>query len=148
MIFNFLQFIRESQDQVEIDRILDKILSSGVDSLSKDERSYLDGNTGANEVGIDLYNNEYIDKFGNYLDTPIKSNFILKVKVIDGYIEIDVYEKSGRYIIDDNFSDIFTELRSIGIDDISEGSMVYNGKLDFINLISKLKSMGFNVIKK
>lgn len=55
MIFSFLQFIKESQNQTEIDRILDKILSDGVSSLSKDEKEYLDGNTGASNLGIDLY---------------------------------------------------------------------------------------------
>ncbi len=154
-VFKFLQFIGEAKDQKEIDRILDKIGSGGIESLSPSEKKFLDDDSGADEVGVNLYSdddddNNYIDEFGNYLDRPVKDNFLLKV--IDTgsrYLEIEVYEKGGRYMIDEHFSDVlFPEVKSIRLEDLAEGVMEYGGKLNVNELVDKLKSMGFNAIKK
>lgn len=153
-VFKFLQFIKENKSQKEIDRILDKISSNGIDSLTSDERRFLDDDSGAEEVGIDLDSfpgSNYMDEYGNYLDEPVKGNFLLKVVKTPegGRLEVLAYEKGGKYMIDDHFSDeLFPEVKSIGLEDLAEGVMEYiGGKRDVDSLVSKLISMGFNAVK-
>lgn len=158
MILKFNEFIKESNStQKRIDSILDKISANGIDSLSDDEKRFLDGDIGAQEVGIDLYDDvdsyNFIDSSGNYIDTLDKNNFVLKVSKSDSYlskdIEVFVYEKTGKYMVEENFSDmLFPELKSLGLDDVEEGIMLYRGRYTVDELVNKLKSMGFNTIKK
>lgn len=164
-ILRFTNFIKEAKkktsEELKIDEILDKISLNGIESLTDLERRFLDGDTGANEVGVDLYStqddNIYIDEYGDYVDNLSKDEFILKVLDMDNfesysnnnYTEIEVYEKTGKYLIDVHFSDMaFPELKKLNLEDLGEGVMEYSGKLNTQQLIDKLKEMGFNAVKK
>jgi hypothetical protein len=153
-IKRFKDFVNEAkyeQDQ-ELNRILDKISSQGIESLTKLEKSYLDGEY---EIGTE-YDGTYddsgfdrIDDEGNYTEAN-KENYLFKVfedkeQLSYGSVGVVVLEKSGKYIIDSHVSDeIFPELKDIGLEDLSEGVLEYSGNLSKEKLVDKLKEMGFN----
>lgn len=162
-IMRFMDFNeskRKTDREINIDELLDRISSDGIESLSKSELAFLNGETGADEVGIDLDKQEetfdLIDSEGNFLDSPDKSRFLLKLKYYEedsfgdennNYIEVEVYDPSGKYLMDIPFDMAFPEVSSIGLEDMGGGSMVYYGRMTRVELSSQLKSMGFNIQK-
>lgn len=155
-ILNFNSFINEAKYEAdhELDRILDKIGALGIESLTPQEKKYLDGDRNTEPESVyseeDEFNN-YIDEEGNYVN-PDKKNFIFRIIDVDDVpydstkFGISVFDKSGRYQIDEHVADmIFPELQDIEIEDLAEGEMGYYGKLSKSELINKLTSMGFVV---
>jgi hypothetical protein len=153
-IKKFKKFVNESkyeQDE-ELNRVLDKISSQGIESLTKSEKSYLDGEY---EIGTE-YDGTYddsgfdgIDNDGKYIEAN-KENYLFKVydnKEQSSYssVGVVVLDKSGKYIIESHVSDeIFPELKDIGLEDLSEGVLEYYGKLSKEKLVEKLKEMRFS----
>lgn len=158
MIKKFNDFINEGkykQDD-ELNRILDKISASGIESITPQEKAYLDGDIVEEPEYDGTYHNDMtnIDANGEYID-PDKANFMFKVYDLDkdeylssSSFRIAVFDKNGKFMVDEHVSDqIFPELKKIGLEDLAEGELEYCGKLSKQELIDKLKSMGFNVVQ-
>lgn len=154
-ILNFNSFVNEAKYEAdhELDRILDKISALGIESLTPQEKRYLDGDKTEvePEYTIDDNDSNYIDEEGNYI-SPNKKDFLFKIIDVDNVpydstkFGISVFEKDGKYQIDEHVADmIFPELQDIEIEDLAEGEMGYYGKLSKTELINKLTSMGFVV---
>lgn len=143
----FYDFTNESKDE-ELDRILDKISEFGIESITPEEKSYLDGER---EPEYDGLYDDHLDEI--YLN-PKKENFLFKVYSIDtsqyyspSDIGVSVFEKTGKYSIDAHVVDeIFHELRNLGLGDLAEGELEYSGKLSKEQLVDKLISMGYKAI--
>ena len=157
MIKKFNDFVNEGKykEDDELNRILDKISATGMESITPEEKAYLDGDVpdepeydGTYKTGRDL-----IGPDGEYLDSN-KSDFIFKVYDIDGdefyssnNFGISVFDKEGKFMVDEHVSDeLFPELKKIGLEDLAEGELEYLGQLKKDALIDKLKSMGFNAV--
>jgi len=154
----FADFTNEAryEPDYELDRILDKISELGIDSITPQERAYLDGERSEEEAEYDgTYSEEdsdIMDEEGNY-KKPEKSNYLLLVHGVDtkefhsSELTVTAMDKTGKYIIDTHFVDLlFPELEGIGLEDVAEGHMEYYGELETADeLVEKLKSMGFNV---
>jgi len=146
----FADFTNEAryEPDYELDRILDKISELGIESITPQERAYLDGERLEDEDN----DSEDMDKVGNY-KKPEKSNYLLLVNGVDtedfhsSELTVIAMDKTGKYVIDTNFVDLlFPELERIGLEDVAEGHMEYYGELENADeLVEKLKSMGFNV---
>ena len=143
------KFTNEAKSDDEMDRILDKISSMGIDSLTPDEKKYLNGDK-EEEVQEEEYN-DFIDEEGNYIK-PKKENFLLKViddASIEGdikYKNVQVFDRNGKYMVDLHFCDLFQELENVNLVDTSEGAMEYDGRLNADELVNKLRQMGFNAV--
>lgn len=160
-IKRFEDFVNEARYQAdeELDRILDKIAEQGIDSITPQEKAYLDGERAQEEPEYDgTYKNDVdfdtMDDNGEFID-PKKENFLFKVYDIDSSdtmfgdipFGVSAFDKNGKYMIDAHVSDeIFPELKRIGLEDLAEGELEYSGKLSKEELVEKLKSMGFNAI--
>lgn len=157
MIKKFNEFVNEGkyEEDHELNRILDKISSKGIESITSQEKAYLDGDV----IDEPQYDGTYktgrniIGPNGEYLDTD-KSDFVFKVYDIEtdefhssNNFGISVFDKEGKFMVDEHVSDeLFPELKKIGLEDLAEGELEYLGSLKKDSLIDKLKSMGFNAI--
>jgi len=156
MIKKFQDFVNEGKykEDEELNRILDKISASGIESITAKEKAYLDGDVQQEPEYNGLYNNDStIGEDGEYLDAN-KSNFIFKIYDLDQdeYLSstpfgIAVFDKAGKFMVDEHVTDeLFPELKKIGLEDLAEGELEYMGQLNKEALIDKLKSMGFNAV--
>jgi hypothetical protein len=117
--------LSNEQDQ-ELNRILDKISSQGIESLTRKKlfRWWI-----WNWYWIWWHLRWFrfcrIDYEGNYTEAN-KENYLFKVfedkeQLSYGSVGVVVLEKSGKYIIDSCFWWNFPELKDIGLEDLSEG---------------------------
>jgi len=64
--------------------------------------------------------------------------------MIESKLEISAWR--GNYQVDEHICELFPELSTLGLEDLTEGSMEYNEVLSKEELILMLNSMGFNAI--
>ena len=156
MIKRFNDFVNEKYEaDHELDRILDKISEKGIDSITPEERAYLNGDSEEEPEYNGTYDDGYdtIDDEGNYIN-PSKDKYIFRVfdneeQDTYGDVGVAVFDKNDHFMIDIHVSDeLFPELKTIGLEDLAEGVLEYSGKLSKEELTDKLISMGFKAIVK
>lgn len=143
-IKNFNDFITESNRQSEIDRILDKISQFGIDSITPKEKAFLD-----DREYIEDINDDYDDEYNQYSNDKSKYTLIVYTMDPEEYhsteIMVSAIYNETNYVVDTHFVEVlFEELSEIGLEDVVEGHMEYQGKLNPNDLVDKLKSLGFN----
>lgn len=84
-----------------------------------------------------------------------KKNILLKVSPakITGFVadepkfEVTAWDIRHDHMIDEHVTEEFEELYDLGLDEESEGYMVYYGELSMDELMYKLNDLGFSTIR-
>lgn len=61
-------------------------------------------------------------------------------------IGVSVWDNQCGFMIDQEITYMYPGLTELGLDEMTEGDMVYHGELNCLELVNRLREMGFNVV--